>query len=69
MRNPVKAGERVYLRPLEPADARASGRVPASAIALAGRLTADLHREGVYEDALVLDITRADWERARRGDT
>ncbi len=32
---------------------------------LAGRLTADVQRGGVFRDTLVFDITREDWERAR----
>lgn len=32
---------------------------------LAGRLTADVQRDGGFHDTLVFDITRADWERAR----
>jgi RimJ/RimL family protein N-acetyltransferase len=32
---------------------------------LAGRLTADEQRDGVFHDTLIFDITRDDWERAR----
>lgn len=32
---------------------------------LAGRLTADVQRDGVFRDTLVFDITRDDWEQAR----
>lgn len=33
---------------------------------LAGRLTADEQRDGAFHDTLVFDITRADWELARK---
>ncbi|HEV2128096.1 MAG TPA: GNAT family N-acetyltransferase [Thermomicrobiales bacterium] len=32
---------------------------------LAGRLTADVQRDGAFRDTLVFDLTREDWERAR----
>jgi RimJ/RimL family protein N-acetyltransferase len=32
---------------------------------LAGRLTADVQRDGGFHDTLIFDITRADWERDR----
>lgn len=32
---------------------------------LAGRLTADVQRDGAFRDTLVFDIIREDWERAR----
>lgn len=46
-------------------NARSSAALARQGYRLAGRLTADVQRAGGFEDTLVFDITRADWERAR----
>jgi RimJ/RimL family protein N-acetyltransferase len=48
-------------------NARSAAALARQGYRLAGRLTADLQRGGGFEDTLVFDITRADWERARAG--
>lgn len=46
-------------------NARSAAALRKQGYRLAGRLTADVQRGDGFEDTLVFDITRADWERAR----
>jgi RimJ/RimL family protein N-acetyltransferase len=49
-------------------NARSAAALRKQGYRLAGRLTADVQRGGGFEDMLVFDILRDDWERARRGE-
>lgn len=47
-------------------NARSDAALRKQGYRLAGRLTADVQQDGGFHDTLVFDITRADWERARK---